>query len=141
MLSPKLLQKLILAFVFLWAYGAFGQTHTASWTINTSQCTTTQACTAQIWRVVIPSGTCPAVGNSAYVNIQTAVPNPTITATQTTWLYTDSGPALTSGSIYCGYSTYTPSGGAASSPSAIFQGNIQAPPVVLPAPGIAVTLK
>ena len=129
----------------IWVRGAYGQAvaHTAAWTINTSSCTTTAPCTAQIYRAIITSGNCPAAGNSAYAQIQSALPATFPDATQTTWQYTDSGTALTSGSTYCGYSTVTfTAGGGPTGPSAIFQGPIPTPlnPPANP-PGIAVTLK
>ena len=134
--------KRLVLLAFALSCSAFAQTpHTAAWTINTPTCTTTTACTAQIWRVVIPAGgTCPGAGDAAYINVQSALPGTTITATQTTWNYVDSGASLVSGATYCGYATYTTAGGAPSLASAIFQSKIPTP-VVLPAPGIAVTLK
>ncbi len=133
------MKKLILIGVLLWAHGAFGQqAHTAKWTINTNTCTTASpGCTAQIWRVVIPSGACPATGNSAYINVAPAIPGTFVDATQTTWQYTDTGASLVSNSIYCGYATYTNAAGVVSPISAMFQQKI---PETLTAPGINVVL-
>ena len=138
------MRRILLIFVLLWAHGVFGQVaHTAAWTINTSSCTTTAPCTAQIYRAVIASGSCPQPGSTAYTQIQSALPATFPDATQTTWQYTDSGTALTSGSTYCGYSTVTfTAGGGPSGASAIFQGQIPTP-IAPPAnaPGVSIILK
>ena len=136
----------IMILLLLLSAAAHAQTpHTATWSINNAGCTTTTAaCTAQIWRVVIPNGNCPSAGNAAYVLIVPALaPLPAnVTPTNTHWDYTDSGVALTSGSVYCGYSTITPSGGGPGGASVVFQGTIPTPIVPpLPPPGISVILK
>ena len=139
------MRRILLIFVILWAPSLIAQTaHTAAWTINTSSCTTTAPCTAQIYRAVIVSGNCPQPGSAAYTQIQSALPATFPDATQTTWQYTDSGTALTSGSTYCGYSTVTfTAGGGPTGASAIFQGQIPATPIAPPAnaPGVSIILK
>ena len=99
----------------------------AAWTINTSSCTTTAPCTAQIYRAVIASGNCPAAGNSAYTEIQSALLATFPSATQSTWQYSDSGAALVSGQVYCGYATVTfTAGGGPGVPSAnLFKGRFR----------------
>ena len=141
-----IMRRLLLIFVILWAPSLIAQTaHTAAWTINTSSCTTTAPCTAQIYRAVIASGNCPQPGSTAYLLIPVPTnPAPSVDPTQTTWQYTDSGTALTSGSTYCGYSTVTfTAGGGPTGASAIFQGQIPATPIAPPAnaPGVSIILK
>ncbi len=118
--------------------GAYGQAqpHTATYTITqTPDCTTTNPCTAQVWRVALPSGsTCPAAGNSAYILVQPALPSSSTTTTGSTWNYVDTGASLVTGAVYCAYQTVTfVAGGAPSPVSAIFQQAFQAPVITPPA--------
>ena len=141
LLSTNTLQCIIFAFVMLWAAMGHSQTaHKAIWTINTNMCNTASpGCTAQIWRVALPNGsTCPANGDPAYINVAPAIPGTFVDATQTTWKYTDTGPSLVTGAMYCGYATYTNAAGVVSPTSATFHQTIQAP---LTAPGINVQLQ
>ena len=141
------MKRIAIALLFAAAVGAYGQTpHTATYTITqTPDCTLTTPCTAQIWRVAMPSGsTCPAPGNSAYVEVQPALPASSTTATGSTWNYVDSGASLVTGAVYCGYQTVTFTVGGAPSPvSAIFQAPFPAPVITPPAnaPKAAITLK
>lgn len=125
-----------LALFLLCAASAFGQ-HTAAWTITSSDCNSTNTCTAQIWRVALTNTqTCPAVGNSAYVNVQSSLAG-TATASGTTWNYTDTGASLANNATYCGYSTVTfTAGGGPSGASAIFQGTFPTPPPLAPTIGV-----
>jgi hypothetical protein len=115
--------------------------HTATYSINNAGCSTTVACTAQIYAIVIPSGTCPAIGDASYVEIQSTLAPDSTTATNAHWDYVDSRSVLVSGQIYCAYATSTPTGGGPSPASVLFQGTIPTSTVTLPAPGISVTLK
>jgi len=144
----KRLIKLAILGLLDFSFGlAFGQTpHTATYAINASSCTTTTPCTAQVWRVVLPAKSiCPAAGDVAYINVQTALvpPASNVSATNTHWDYVDTGSTLVSGGTYCGYATVTfTSGGGPSKASAIFQATIPTPPIVPPtAPDISVILK
>jgi hypothetical protein len=133
---------LLVVAAVLFTCAAHGQavSHTATYSINNSGCTTTAICTAQIWRAVISGGTCPVAGNAAYIQVQSALAATSTSSTTSHWDYIDSGSTLTSGSIYCGYATNTfLSGGGPSAASAIFQGQIPTPTAA--APIIAVTLK
>ena len=126
------------------AVHAFAQTpHTATYTITSTSCTSAAPCTAQVFRVVVANnGTCPAVGNAAYINVQASLPATTATTTNSTWNYVDSGASLTSGSTYCGYSTVTfNAGGGPSGAGAIFQGTIPTPLSPPPPPTYTVILK
>jgi hypothetical protein len=135
-------QLFVLLLVMLWGVSAHAQSHTATYSINDASCTTTAPCTAQIYRVALAAGsTCPAAGNSAYIEVQTALAG-TAAATTTHWNYTDTGASLVSGATYCGYATTTfISGGGPSLASVIFQGQIPTPLSPPPPPTMSVTLK
>jgi len=136
------MKKLILIGVLLWAHGAFAQ-HSATYSINSANCTTAAPCTAQIWRVAMPgNSTCPVAGNAAYINVVSSLAPGTVASNGSHWDYTDTGASLTNGSTYCGYATVTfNSGGGPSGASAIFQGTIPTPLVPPPPPTATVTLK
>jgi len=140
-MKKRLIQIAVLGLLGFSVGWAFGQTpHTATYTISSTQCTTDSPCTAAIYRVVIPSGTCPAAWDAKYIQVQSNLPGSTITSTGTTWNYVDSGSTLVSGATYCGYSTVA-NGGGPSQASAVFQGQIPTPPVIPLPPIIKVILK
>lgn len=101
--------------------------HSATFVISDSSCGSATQCNLQIWSAILPSGNCPAAGNSAYTQIIFDLTPTTTTTTNAIWNYVDSRAAMTSGSIYCSYETATfNSGGGPSTASAIFQGTIPA---------------
>lgn len=107
--------------------------HTATYNVTASGtgCTTAVPCNMQVWRAILPSGNCPAVGNAAYTELLFDLTPTTQTATGSTWTYVDSGTALSSGSTYCAYETATlNSGGGPVATSTIFQGQIPSTPTV-----------
>jgi len=126
------------------ARGAFGQTpaHTATWNVSSTACVTGNTCSAQLFAAVIASGTCPAAGSTAYTLISNLGPA-TVSATGSNWNFVDSRTTLTTGSVYCGYSTVTFTlGGGPSAAATIFQGTFQAAVITPPsAPTNSITLK
>ena len=124
------MRKIFSLAVLIFALKAQAQ-HQVNLTSTDTSCTTSAPCTLQIYRAVVASGqSCP----TGYTSLVSTLAG-TATATGTSWSYSDTSAALTSGSVACYYATATfTAGGGPSAASAVYQAQI--PAAVLPLPPV-----